>query len=128
MSYESVLKEAKDRMAKALAHTQDTLKGIRTGRASAALVEHVRVDYYGTPTPLSQMAQVSVPEARQLVTIGFLGSFTTFSTFSYESLAMLRDGAWWRAGGYTAGSVVLGLAAVAVGGALATALTQHGRP
>lgn len=61
-------------------------------------------------------------EMRQLVTIGFLGSFTTFSTFSYETLALLRDGAWWRAGGYALGSVALGLAAVVLGGAAASAL------
>lgn len=63
-------------------------------------------------------------EARDLITIGFLGSFTTFSTFSYETAAMLRDGEWWRAGGYTAGSVVLGLLAVVLGAFVAAALSQ----
>jgi CrcB protein len=63
-------------------------------------------------------------EMRDLVTIGFLGSFTTFSTFSYETAAMLRDGEWWRAGGYTAGSVALGLCAVALGAVLATTLSH----
>ena len=67
MSYDSVLKSAEDRMKKALGHTQDMLRNIRTSRASSALVEHVRVDYYGTPTPLSQIAQISVPEPRTLV-------------------------------------------------------------
>ena len=66
----------------------------------------------------------SSPELRDLVTVGFLGSFTTFSTFSYETAAMLRDGEWWRAGGYTAGSVALGLMAVAAGAFLAAALSQ----
>ncbi len=66
MSYDSVTKDAKDRMEKALGHTKDMLKNIRTSRASSALVEHVRVDYYGTPTPLSQIAQITVPEARTL--------------------------------------------------------------
>lgn len=67
-------------------------------------------------------------EARHFVTIGILGSFTTFSTFSYETLAMLRDGDWWRAGGYAAGSVVLGVVAVVLGGALAAAVLsgRHG--
>jgi CrcB protein len=69
-------------------------------------------------------ASVSSAELRELVTIGFLGSFTTFSTFSYETVAMLRDGEWWRAGGYTAGSVVLGVLAVAVGAAFAAASMQ----
>lgn len=66
----------------------------------------------------------SSAELRDLVTVGFLGSFTTFSTFSYETVAMLRDGEWWRAGGYTAGSVALGLMAVVLGAALATTLSQ----
>jgi CrcB protein len=69
-------------------------------------------------------ASVSSAELRELVTIGFLGSFTTFSTFSYETVAMLRDGEWWRAGGYTTGSMVLGAVAVAVGALLASALMQ----
>jgi len=70
---------------------------------------------------------VSSAELRQFIAIGFLGSFTTFSTFSYEALAMMRDGEWWRAGGYTIGSVALGLIAVGAGAALAMALTQQGR-
>jgi CrcB protein len=72
-------------------------------------------------------ATVASAEMRQLVAIGFLGSFTTFSTFSYEALALARDGEWWRAGGYTLGSVALGLAAVGVGAALAMALTEQAR-
>jgi CrcB protein len=67
---------------------------------------------------------VSSPQLREFVAIGFLGSFTTFSTFSYEALAMARDGDWWGAGGYTIGSVTLGLLAVAVGAALAALLAQ----
>ena len=63
-------------------------------------------------------------ETRELVTIGFLGSFTTFSTFSFETVAMVRDGEWWRAGGYVAGSVALGLVAVVVGAALASSILQ----
>lgn len=65
-------------------------------------------------------------EMRDLVTIGFLGSFTTFSTFSFETVAMLRDGEWWRAGGYAAGSVALGLVAVVAGGALARVIVGPG--
>jgi CrcB protein len=64
------------------------------------------------------------PEARQFITIGFLGGFTTFSTFSFEAAAMLRDGEWWRAGGYVAGSVTLGVAAVLAGGLLASSFLQ----
>jgi CrcB protein len=69
-------------------------------------------------------AAVSSPEARELIAIGFLGSFTTFSTFSYEAVAMLRDGEWWQAGGYVAGSVLLGLLAVALGATIAATLTH----
>lgn len=67
---------------------------------------------------------VASPETRQFITIGFLGGFTTFSTFSFEATAMLRDGEWWRAGGYTLGSVTLGIAAVVVGGVLASSILQ----
>lgn len=74
MSYDDVIKDAKDRMEKALGHSRDMLKNIRTSRASSALVEHVRVDYYGTPTPMAQLAQITVPEARVLVIKPFDGS------------------------------------------------------
>ncbi|MEM1447820.1 MAG: ribosome recycling factor [Planctomycetota bacterium] len=67
MTYDSLLKDATARMEKALGHTRDMLRNIRTSRASSGLVEHVRVDYYGTPTPLSQIAQITVPEPRTLV-------------------------------------------------------------
>ena len=67
---------------------------------------------------------VSSAELRQFVAIGFLGSFTTFSTFSYEAVVMLRDREWWQAGGYVAGSVALSLLAVVVGMAMASAFTQ----
>lgn len=67
---------------------------------------------------------VASPETRTFITIGFLGSFTTFSTFSFEATAMLRDGEWLRAGGYMLGSVSLGLVAVLVGGALASSILQ----
>ncbi len=68
---------------------------------------------------------VASAEARQFIAIGFLGSFTTFSTFSYETAAMLRDGEWWRAGGYAFGSLLIGLAAVIAGAALADFLTHR---
>lgn len=64
-------------------------------------------------------------QARQLVAIGFLGSFTTFSTFSYETVALSRAGDWWRAGGYAIGSLALGIGAVIAGAALATVIFQQ---
>ena len=62
------------------------------------------------------------PRARQLVAIGFLGSFTTFSTFSYEAVALVRSGAMTRAGLYAVGSVASGVTAVLMGAALASVL------
>lgn len=66
-------------------------------------------------------------ETRQFVTIGLLGAFTTFSTFSYEAVALLQDGEWPRALAYVFGSVVVGLAAVFVGFRAATAVLELGR-
>jgi len=67
MVYNEILDDAKGRMKKALDHMQDQLKTIRTSRASSALVDNIKADYYGTPTPLSQMASISIPEPRQIV-------------------------------------------------------------
>ncbi len=63
---DALLDDVKERMDKAITHLRDELKGIRTGRATPALVENIRVDYYGSPTPLLQLAQISVPEPRQI--------------------------------------------------------------
>lgn len=54
-------------MQKAVDHFQNELKKVRTGRASASLLDDIRVDYYGTPTPLGQIASVNVPDARSIV-------------------------------------------------------------
>jgi ribosome recycling factor len=62
-----VLDEARDKMAKALAHAREEFTTIRTGRAAPALVEKIPVDYYGTEVPLQQIAGFTVPEARMLV-------------------------------------------------------------
>ncbi len=59
------------------------------------------------------------PEVRALLTIGFCGGYTTFSTFSYETLAMLKDGEWTRAGAYVAASVLLSLLGTFLGFAVA---------
>jgi CrcB protein len=67
---------------------------------------------------------VSSTDLRQFITIGFLVSFTTFSTFSYEVVALLRDREWWQAGGYVTGSVAFSLVAVVIGMAMASALAQ----
>lgn len=65
---EEALAAAKGRMAKAVEALRRELATFRTGRASPALVENLRVDYYDTPTPLKQLATISTPEAR-LITI-----------------------------------------------------------
>ncbi len=61
------LKDAEHRMQGALRALEEDLAGIRTGRATPALVERLEVEYYGTPTPLMQLASISVPEPRQLL-------------------------------------------------------------
>lgn len=62
-----VVVDARERMEKAVEHAQAEFSAIRTGRATPALVEHLKVDYYGTETELRAMAGFSVPEARLLV-------------------------------------------------------------
>lgn len=61
------ISSAESRMKKSITALEDEFKTIRTGRASAALFDQVKVEAYGTPTPLSQVATVSVPEARLVV-------------------------------------------------------------
>lgn len=60
--------ETRERMGKTVAALKTEFKKVRTGRASLALLDGIRVDYYGTPTPLNQMASLAVPESR-LITI-----------------------------------------------------------
>jgi ribosome recycling factor len=62
-----ILKEADTRMHAAIQNLDDDLAGIRTGRATPALVEKLPIEYYGTPTPLMQLASISVPEPRSLL-------------------------------------------------------------
>jgi ribosome recycling factor len=61
------LKDAEERMEKSVEALHKELAGIRTGRATPALVERLQVDYYGAPTPLQSLASISAPEARLLV-------------------------------------------------------------
>ncbi len=63
----AVMAEGRDKMHKAVLHAQAEFSSVRTGRASPAVVEKLRVDYYGTPVPLQQLAGFSVPEARMLI-------------------------------------------------------------
>ncbi len=63
---DDVLHQAEHKMQTTLEVEGRELGAIRTGRANASLVEHMRVDYYGTPTPLNQLASITVPDARAL--------------------------------------------------------------
>jgi ribosome recycling factor len=62
-----LFEDAERRMQKAIDALKQDLNGIRAGRASSALVDRITVDYYGSPTPLNQVASIMVPEARMLV-------------------------------------------------------------
>ncbi len=63
---DELLADARERMAKSVEATRDQFGSVRTGRASPALLDRVSVDYYGTQTPLKQLATISTPEARML--------------------------------------------------------------
>src|ERR1700729_1178246 len=67
-SIKEIEANAKSRMEKAIADLQHEMSSIRTGRASVSILDHIRVDYYGTPTPLNQVANLHVPEP-SLITI-----------------------------------------------------------
>lgn len=62
-----VIQDAEERMKKSIEAVTEDLGSIRTGRASATLFDKIRVDYYGSPTPLNQLATISIPEARLVV-------------------------------------------------------------
>ena len=64
---EDALKSMKEKMKKSVSHFETNLGSIRAGRANPALLDKITVDYYGTPTPIQQMAAISVSEARILV-------------------------------------------------------------
>ena len=67
MSIEEIAFEAEERMEKSIALLTDQLKGVRTGRANTGLVDSIRVEYYGSPTPLKQLANLSTPEPSQIL-------------------------------------------------------------
>ncbi|MGQ0613148.1 MAG: ribosome recycling factor [Planctomycetaceae bacterium] len=67
VEYDAILAEAQEKMDKAVEHFAHELRGVRSGRATPALVDGIRVDYYGTQTPIGQMAQISTPEPRQIL-------------------------------------------------------------
>lgn len=67
MTSDEILFDAEERMEKAVQVLRDELRGLRTGRATPALVDGIRVEYYGSPTPLKQIAQISTPDPQQIL-------------------------------------------------------------
>jgi ribosome recycling factor len=67
MTYEEILFDCEERMEKAVNVFRDELRGLRTGRATPALVDSLRIEYYGSPTPLKQLAQISTPDPQSIV-------------------------------------------------------------
>lgn len=67
MNPDEILMDAEERMEKAVHVVQNQLQGLRTGRATPGLVDSIRVDFYGSPTPLKQIATISVPEPQQIM-------------------------------------------------------------
>ncbi|MBO0411887.1 ribosome recycling factor [Enterococcus hulanensis] len=68
---DTVMNEARDKMKKAQEALQRQLGQIRAGRANASLLDRITVDYYGVPTPVNQMASITIPEARVLMVTPF---------------------------------------------------------
>src|SRR5437588_6415108 len=67
MTSEEILFDAEERMEKAVGVFQGELRGLRTGRATPALVDSIRVEYYGSPTPIKQLAQINTPDPQQIL-------------------------------------------------------------
>src|SRR5438094_5024999 len=67
MNATQIMKDAVERMEKAIEVFRNELRGLRTGRATPALLDTIKVEYYGSPTPIKQLAQVSTPDPQQLV-------------------------------------------------------------
>jgi ribosome recycling factor len=67
MTSDEILFDAEERMEKATNVFRDELRGLRTGRATPALVDSIRVEYYGSPTPLKQLAQINTPDPQQII-------------------------------------------------------------
>jgi ribosome recycling factor len=67
MPIDEVLFEAEESMEKAMEHLKHEFRGLRTGRASTALVEYIKIDYYGTPTDLRGLASLTTPDASSIV-------------------------------------------------------------
>jgi ribosome recycling factor len=67
MTSDEILLDTEERMEKAVNVFREELRGLRTGRATPALVDNIRVEYYGSPTPLKQLAQINTPDPQQIL-------------------------------------------------------------
>jgi len=67
MPLDDILLDTEEHMEKAIEHLKHELRTVRTGRASPAMVEHIKVEYYGTPADMRSIASISVPEATQIL-------------------------------------------------------------
>ena len=96
MDQDDILLDAEERMEKATQVLQEGLQGLRTGRATPGLVDSIRVDYYGSATPLKQLANISIPEPQQIVIKPFdanvIGEITKAIQNSNIGLAPNSDG------------------------------------
>jgi ribosome recycling factor len=83
---ESLFKETETKMKKAVQKVQKKFKKVRTGRASSAMVEDIKADYYGTSTPINQMAKIRIPDPKQIVIEPYeAGSITDIERAILES-------------------------------------------
>lgn len=93
---DELLEDLKSRMEKVITHLRREYDRVRTGRASLSLLDGIRVDYYGTPTPLNQVATLSIPEARLIVIQpwdkGVLGEIERAVQKSELGLTPMNDG------------------------------------
>jgi ribosome recycling factor len=67
MTLDTIVKHCRERMEKSVQYLDNELRGLRTGRATTALIDYLRVDYYGSATELRELAAISVPEPTQLL-------------------------------------------------------------
>ena len=67
MTAQQIIKETEDKMKKSLEIVQHNFASVRSGRANSGMVENIRVDYYGTSTPMKQVASITVPEPRMII-------------------------------------------------------------
>jgi ribosome recycling factor len=77
MNVDQIVRDCKGKMDKSVEHYEKELRGLRTGRATTALIDYIKVDYYGSPTDLKSLAAVSVPEPTQLMVKPFDPSIKT---------------------------------------------------